>query len=133
MVKIVNFKFDTMLVAIKHTNTFSLIAAKITRATNTRLELINRNFHTINTSEKKLQLTLIKLQSVLSAEQTIQTNTTKNLIAIQILSHFNSLRTIYLGKVQSLLNSVKPPAPLTFIENVVTNSNYCVDFSCYIN
>ena len=74
--KILNVKFGTKFVAIKHTNIFFPLTAETTRATNTRFDLINQIFHAINASEKKLQLNLIKLQSVLSAEQTIQTNTT---------------------------------------------------------
>ena len=80
-----------------------------------------------------LQLTLTTLQTALASKETAQTNTTKTLIAIQILSHFNSLRVIYLGKIQSLLNWMESPLPLKFIENLVTNTNYCIDFNCYRN
>ena len=36
-------------------------------------------------------------------------------------------------KIQSLLNSIESPPPLKFIENLVTNTNYCIDCNCYRN
>ena len=57
----------------------------------------------------------------------------KILIAAQMSQPFLNKKTIYIDKLQELLDKVKTPPALHFVQALSTNPDYCSAFECYRN
>ena len=69
------------------------------------------------------------MKSQLSAEQEIE----KTLLSYQISIHFQTIRSIYIESLQSLLTSIELPEEFLLIRNLFSNRAFCHHLSCYRN
>ena len=102
-------------------------------ASDRNFEKITNNFGKVLINERRLQADMHKvaqsMKSQLSADQEIE----KTLLSYQISIHFQTIRSIYIESLQSLLTSIELPEEFLLIRNLVSNRIFCHHLFCYRN
>ena len=76
---------------------------------------------------------MVALEAKIDTDTTAEMTTRKKLIESQITQQFSNKKTIFLNKLQELLDKVQTPPALHFVQALSTNPEHCSAFECYRN
>ena len=108
----------------------SLILIAISEASNRNFKAIHLNFHRISHNEKALTQSMNILKNDIDSEMNEVQMNRKRLISDQVGQLFLNKKTIYIDKLQELLDKVKTPPALHFVQALNTNPEHCSAFQC---
>ena len=106
---------------------------EFSEASNKNFRAINKNFHRISHNEEALTQSMNTLEGDIDSEMNVAQLNRKRLIAAQMNQLFLNKKTIYIDKLQELLDKFRNPPALHFVQALSTTPDYCSAFECYRN
>ena len=110
---------------------FCFILAQISETSNLNFDKINRNFHSIHSTEDALTTSVRNLATTMKGEMSDEQKLERKVITNQMSQFLSDQKAIYLASLQQIHDSIRTPPLLSFIQDLATNRDFCSAFTCY--
>ena len=110
---------------------FCFILAQISETSNLNFDKINRNFHSIHSTEDAPTTSVRNLATTMKGEMSDEQKLERKVITNQMSQFLSDQKAIYLASLQQIHDSIRTPPLLSFIQDLATNRDFCSAFTCY--